>query len=138
VNSRALGTTGKGSEELRISLAAVPESVTKLRWMARDYSADQGAAEGLADDVMLAVSEAVTNAVKHAYSEEGGGEVELRAACADSKRLEVIVSDQGGGFRPGPSQGLGAGLMLIGECADTMEVDQSPGGVTVRMMFQLR
>jgi serine/threonine-protein kinase RsbW len=138
MNSRALGTTGQGSEELRISLTAVPDSVTKLRWMARDFAADQGAAEGLADDVMLAVSEAVTNAVKHAYPEEGDGEVELRAAVADRKRLEVVVSDQGGGFRPGPSQGLGAGLMLIGECADTMEVDQGPGGVTLRMMFQLR
>jgi serine/threonine-protein kinase RsbW len=139
VNSRALGTTaGKGSEELRISLAAVPESVTKLRWMARNFAADQGAPEGLADDVMLAVSEAVTNSVKHAYAEEDGGEVELRATVADAKRLKVVVADQGGGFRPGPSEGLGAGLMLIGECADTLEVDQGPGGVTLRMMFQLR
>jgi anti-sigma regulatory factor (Ser/Thr protein kinase) len=73
MNSRALGRTGQGSEELRISLTAVPEAVTKLRWMARDFAAEQGAPEGLADDVMLAVSEAVTNAVKHAYPEEGGG-----------------------------------------------------------------
>jgi serine/threonine-protein kinase RsbW len=115
----------------------VPETVTKMRWMARDFALEQGADDGLAGDIMLAVSEAVTNAVKHAYSEDDG-EVELLAALEDGKRLEVLVRDEGEGFQPGASKGLGAGLMLIGECADTLAVDQGPGGVSVQMMFQLR
>jgi serine/threonine-protein kinase RsbW len=127
-----------GTENLQIRLAAVPGTVTALRWMARDFAIDRGADERLGGDVMLAVSEAVTNAVKHAYPGAGEGEVELRATVAEEKRLEVVVSDEGRGFRPGPSEGLGAGLMLIGECADTLAVDQGAGGVTVQMVFQLR
>jgi serine/threonine-protein kinase RsbW len=128
-----------GSEDLGISLPAVAGSVTALRWMARDFACDRGADEGLAGDVMLAVSEAVTNAVKHAYPARGGGEVELLATVAGGKQLEVIVRDEGAGFRPGASQeGLGAGLMLMRECAEAVEVDEGPEGVTVRMTFQLR
>lgn len=127
-----------GSEDLGISLPAVPDSVTALRWMARDFACDRGADDGLAGDVMLAVSEAVTNAVKHAYPEVGDGEVELLATAGGGKQLEVAVRDEGGGFRPGASAGLGAGLMLMRECADAVEVDEGPGGVTVRMTFQLR
>jgi serine/threonine-protein kinase RsbW len=127
-----------GSDDLGISLPAVPESVTALRWMARDFAGDRGAGDGLAGDVMLAVSEAVTNAVKHAYPEAGGGEVELLATADGGRQLEVVVRDTGGGFRPGATAGLGAGLMLMRECADAVEVDEGPGGVTVRMTFQLR
>jgi anti-sigma regulatory factor (Ser/Thr protein kinase) len=127
-----------GSEDLGISLPAVPDSVTALRWMARDFACDRGADDGLAGDVMLAVSEAVTNAVKHAYPAAGGGAVELLATVAGGKQLEVVVRDGGAGFRPGASEGLGAGLMLMRECADAVVVDDGPGGVTVRMTFQLR
>ena len=65
---------------------------------------------------------------------------EIRAGdpAVAAKRLEVVVRDEGDGFGPGPSEGLGAGLMLIGECADTLKVDQSSAGVTVEMVFQLR
>jgi anti-sigma regulatory factor (Ser/Thr protein kinase) len=127
-----------GSEDLGISLPAVPDSVTALRWMARDFASDRGADDGLAGDVMLAVSEAVTNAVKHAYPAGGAGEVELLATVADGKQLEVVVRDAGGGFRPGSADGFGAGLMLMRECADAVTVDEGPGGVTVRMTFGLR
>jgi anti-sigma regulatory factor (Ser/Thr protein kinase) len=126
-----------GSDDLGISLPAVPESVTALRWMARDFAGDRGAGDGLAGDVMLAVSEAVTNAVKHAYP-LGGGEVELTATATVDEALEILVRDTGEGFGPTSSEGLGAGLMLMGECADALEIDQGPGGVTVRMEFNLR
>lgn len=136
---RPSGTAGESTSRLEVRLPAVPETVTQLRWMARDFALEQGADEGLAGDIMLAVSEAVTNAVKHAYAAtDDEGEVELRASLEEAERLEVVVRDEGGGFGPGPSGGLGAGLMLIGECADTMAVDQGPGGVSVQMMFQLR
>jgi serine phosphatase RsbU (regulator of sigma subunit)/anti-sigma regulatory factor (Ser/Thr protein kinase) len=123
--------------ETTLRRPARPDTVTDLRWAARDFALENGADEGLAGDVMLAVSEAVTNAVKHAYP-DGDGEVELVASLAADKTLVVIVRDTGGGFSPTSSEGLGAGLMLMGECADTLKVDEGPGGVTVRMMFHLQ
>jgi anti-sigma regulatory factor (Ser/Thr protein kinase) len=114
----------------------VPASVTELRWAARDFALENGADEGLAGDIMLAVSEAVTNAVKHAYP-RGEGEVELVASAERGRTLVISVRDSGGGFGPTAGGGLGAGLMLMRECADTLEVDEGPGGVSVRMVFRL-
>lgn len=120
-----------------LRLPAKPDTVPTLRWAARDFALENGADEGLAGDIMLAVSEAVTNAVKHAYP-LGGGEVELTATATVDEALEILVRDTGEGFGPTSSEGLGAGLMLMGECADALEIDQGPGGVTVRMEFNLR
>jgi anti-sigma regulatory factor (Ser/Thr protein kinase) len=124
-------------QETTMRLPAVPASVTELRWAARDFALENGADEGLAGDVMLAVSEAVTNSIKHAYP-DCAGEVELLASLAADRTLVVTVRDTGGGFGPTASEGLGAGLMLMGECADELEVREGPDGVTVRMVFHLQ
>jgi anti-sigma regulatory factor (Ser/Thr protein kinase) len=124
-------------QDSTVRLPAVPGSVTEMRWAARDFAVEKGADEGLAGDVMLAVSEAVTNSIKHAYPDREG-EVELVASLAADRTLVVTVRDTGGGFGPNASEGLGAGLMLMGECADELEVDEGAGGVTVRMVFHLQ
>jgi anti-sigma regulatory factor (Ser/Thr protein kinase) len=124
-------------QETTVRLPAVAASVTELRWAARDFALEHGADEGLAGDVMLAVSEAVTNSIKHAYPDREG-EVELVGTLTADRTLVVVVRDTGGGFGPNASEGLGAGLMLMGECADELEVDEGAGGVTVRMVFHLQ
>jgi anti-sigma regulatory factor (Ser/Thr protein kinase) len=125
------------ARNLRMRMVAGAEAVTRMRRAAREFALAAGGGEGLAGDVMLSVSEAVTNAAKHAYPGRGQGPVELRARRVE-ERLEITVRDQGGGFQPGPSEGLGAGVRIIGECADTLKIDQGPGGVVVRMTFVLR
>jgi serine phosphatase RsbU (regulator of sigma subunit)/anti-sigma regulatory factor (Ser/Thr protein kinase) len=129
-------TAGEPARTTTLRRPAKPATVTELRWAARDFALENGADEGLAGDIMLAVSEAVTNAVKHAYR-GAEGEIELVASVAEGGRLVVLVRDSGGGFGPNSSAGLGAGLMLMRECADELDIDQRPGGVTVRMVFVL-
>jgi anti-sigma regulatory factor (Ser/Thr protein kinase) len=125
------------AQDTAVRRPAVAASVTGMRWAARDFALENGADEGLAGDVMLAVSEAVTNSIKHAYPGRAG-EVELVGSLTADRTLVVTVSDSGDGFGPNASEGLGAGLMLMGECADELEVDKGPGGVTVRMVFHLQ
>jgi anti-sigma regulatory factor (Ser/Thr protein kinase) len=87
------------------------------------------------DDVKLAVTEACTNVVRHAYAEAGGP---LRVeAHPEPCRLEVVVSDQGSGIRPHPGGGgPGLGLPLISALADHVEIDHGPDrGSRVRMRF---
>lgn len=88
--------------------------------------------------VSLAVSEAASNVVFHAY--RGGSErrpFTLRAEI-DAGRLVVVVSDRGGGMQPNPdSAGLGLGLSIIGSVADSVEFDSTSEGLTVRMRFEL-
>ena len=81
----------------------------------------------------LAVSEAVNNTVVHARD----GIVRVAADVEDDE-LEIVVSDEGLGFRPGASPGAGLGLMVIERCCDAFLVrDQIPCGVEVWMRFAL-
>jgi serine/threonine-protein kinase RsbW/stage II sporulation protein AB (anti-sigma F factor) len=114
-------------------LPAHPESVSRARHAARDYAAQCGADSG---DVALAVSEAVSNAVLHAYRRTTPGAVEICARITRDERLLVVVADQGDGFASDPShKGLGLGLSLIGSVAESVELKSGRDGVELRMQF---
>ena len=86
-------------------------------------------------DVKLAVTEACTNVVRHAY--EGREGPLLVEACPEPSRLTIVVSDEGTGMRPHPEAGgPGLGLPLITALADDVEIDHAPEhGSRVRMRF---
>ena len=90
-------------------------------------------------DLILAVSEAVTNAVLHAYRAGPPGVVRLEVGRAGDA-VRVTVADEGGGMRPRPdSPGLGLGLPLIARVSASLEVSAGErGGTMVRMTFPLR
>jgi anti-sigma regulatory factor (Ser/Thr protein kinase) len=116
---------------------AVASSVAAARICAATIAQEHGASEECVDGVRLAVSEAVTNAVVHAYP-DGGGEVHLTATVLLGKLL-VVVEDDGQGMVPGyVSPGLGFGLPLIAALADGCTlVRPSGGGVQLEMRFEL-
>ena len=85
----------------------------------------------------LAVSEAITNAVLHAYREEQAGPMRV-VACAEPDRLVVVVRDYGCGMSPNPdSPGLGLGLAVIGRLATELNIERPDegGGTRLRMCF---
>lgn len=125
------------SENLCQSYPAVPASVPVARRALTGFAAAIGASADEVDDIRLAVSEAVTNAVTHAYR-EGRGEVHVSAALA-SAELWVLIADDGCGLRPGGGTGgLGVGLAVICEVSDGFAVvNRSGGGTEVRMRFIL-
>jgi serine/threonine-protein kinase RsbW len=88
-------------------------------------------------DVKLAVTEACTNVVVHAYP-DGDGPMAVSAGLRDGA-LTVIVSDEGRGILPRPdSPGLGLGLPLIATLASTLELGTNDRDETeVRMTFEL-
>ena len=49
------------------------------------------------EDLKVAVSEAITNAVTHAYSEGDDGEITIGFGIYES-RLEIMIADHGGSF----------------------------------------
>jgi anti-sigma regulatory factor (Ser/Thr protein kinase) len=121
-----------------LELPARPEGVGVVR------QALVGVADGLAldgavlADAKMAVTEACTNAVVHAYDDEIGRlGVEM---FADDSALTVVVRDQGSGIQPRAnrtgSTALGLGLPLIAALSDAFEVRGGPGiGTEVRMTF---
>lgn len=89
------------------------------------------------DDVILAVSEAVTNAVRHAY-DDPGGRIHVSARRSVDQLL-ITVSDHGRGLgSPSPAPGLGLGMGLIETVADRAVFRANrAGGTTVEMRFDL-
>jgi serine/threonine-protein kinase RsbW len=88
-------------------------------------------------DIKLAVTEACTNVVVHAYP-DGEGPMGLRASI-ESPRLSIVVTDRGRGIVPRPdSPGLGLGLPLIATLAESLELGTGRSQETeVRMTFDL-
>jgi serine/threonine-protein kinase RsbW len=129
--------------ELRLALPAEPQVAASARAAVRDFAATHGAVEATVADIALAVSEAVSNVVHHAYhGTDAPGEVVLEAD-RDGDQICVVVADAGGGMAPGVdgpglSPGLGLGLPMIASLADVLEVRVRPqGGTEVEMRFNL-
>lgn len=99
-----------------------------------------GASHGQREVIALAVSEALSNAVLHAYvGRERPGMMAVDASV-DGHLLEVTVGDEGNGMRPrADSPGLGLGMALIVRVTDHVEVesDEVMPGVRMRMTFAL-
>ncbi|MEA2125412.1 MAG: serine/threonine-protein kinase RsbW [Solirubrobacteraceae bacterium] len=89
------------------------------------------------EDVKLAVTEACTNVVRHAYPGEAQGGMLDVVANAAGTSLTIIVSDDGGGFQPrAGTGGPGLGLPLMAAIAREFEIEQDRvGGTRVRMSF---
>jgi anti-sigma regulatory factor (Ser/Thr protein kinase) len=88
--------------------------------------------------IALAVSEAVTNAVIHAYVDRPApGDVEVRVERHPGDGLEIRVCDDGRGMIPrSDSPGLGVGLPLVAKLAQRFRVEARPtGGTAVSMIF---
>jgi serine/threonine-protein kinase RsbW/stage II sporulation protein AB (anti-sigma F factor) len=114
---------------------ARPDEIAAVRHEVRDYAEQHGASDPGA--IALAVTEAITNAVVHAYVDAPEpGEIEVVAQPADDG-IEILVSDDGRGMLPrADSPGLGLGLPLVATLAKRFEVEaRSGGGTRVSMAF---
>ena len=122
----------KDREELRLELPSEPGSIKR----ARDAVAKLAERVGVpANDVKLAVSEAVSNSVTHAFRGRDAGTISVRARV-ERDRLIVVVADDGTGMRPNvDSPGLGFGRSLITQMAGDVRFDSSADGLTVSMSF---
>ena len=111
-------------------LPADPESVSAARTAVREFAETHGVDEIVLMDVALAVTEAVTNAVLHAFIDREPGTVRVSAAAGPDE-LTVVVTDDGIGMRPRPdSPGLGLGLPTIGRLAALVDLRVPKGGGT--------
>ena len=107
---------------------------------------------GLTDDdvfhVEMAVDEACSNVIEHAYADKAG-EIELSCAVPEYGRLEIVIHDHGDPFDPelvpeprvGDSAGLdtmqegGLGLYFMRKLMDEVRFSFAPGhGNTLYMV----
>ncbi|MFL5846598.1 MAG: ATP-binding protein [Solirubrobacteraceae bacterium] len=122
------------TDRIDLRLPAQPDSIPRIRRAVVAFAVDHGYDDPHA--VGLAVTEAATNAVLHAYV--GGAAGDVRAvACAEEDALVVIVRDWGGGMGPRlDTPGLGLGLPTIATLASSFDVEAADGtGTLLRMHF---
>lgn len=127
------------AEPLAASWPAVPEAVADLRRQVVEFARGAGAPDESISSIRLAVSEAATNVVLHAYAARSEpGKMHLRVT-REIDILRVVVSDDGDGMLPRQdSPGLGLGLPLIAQLVDGLEVGPTAGGGTeLSMRFAL-
>jgi serine/threonine-protein kinase RsbW/stage II sporulation protein AB (anti-sigma F factor) len=112
--------------------SAVAENVSVLRGSVADFAAANGVPEPRVGDVALAVSEAVTNAVVHAFRNRRPGAVRVAATVTPERgTLELTIDEDGSGLLPrDDSPGLGLGLALMRHLADEFDHRTPPGGGT--------
>jgi serine/threonine-protein kinase RsbW/stage II sporulation protein AB (anti-sigma F factor) len=112
----------------------------KARRAVLDWARTHVEDRALLSDIALAITEATTNVVLHAYRDrEAPGELSVRAERYDD-HLALTVLDEGSGLSPRvDSPGLGLGLGLIAQVADAADVrTPETGGTEVVMRFNLQ
>ncbi len=119
---------------------ALPLRVAEIRRDVAGVASDHGADEMALLQINLAVSEAATNAVLHAYRDDrSAGDVHV-LVLHDDDFLDVSICDDGIGMSPrADSPGMGLGLCLMAHEADSFQIKTTPGGGTeVALRFALR
>ena len=123
--------------DFTLTIPARAENVAVVRHAIGGFGEALGLDEQLLSDVKLALTEACTNSVVHAYA-DSEGPLEIEAYVGDDE-LMLVVRDEGHGIAPRPdSPGLGLGLPLIATLAQSLELGQNGDDHTeVRMTFGL-
>jgi anti-sigma regulatory factor (Ser/Thr protein kinase) len=123
---------------LRRSYPAVPAAARAIRGEMAAVARACGLDEDQVADVKLAVSEAVTNAVIHAYrnSPQHAQRTVTAEAYVLDDELRIVIADDGAGMAPrADSPGLGLGLPLIASVAVRLDVVSEGGGTELHIAF---
>jgi anti-sigma regulatory factor (Ser/Thr protein kinase) len=123
--------------DIRLTLPARAENVALVRHVVAALAESLALPPKVVEDIRLAVTEACTNVVRHAYIGSGEGPLDVEV-MPDGGCLTIVVSDRGRGLQPNPgSDGPGLGLPLIAALADAVEIEHAPdAGSRLCMSFR--
>jgi serine/threonine-protein kinase RsbW len=122
---------------LKLSLPARSEHLGTVRRALAEFAASLGADDDVIANLRLAVNEACTNVVRHAYDGELAGELEVEAK-PEGDQLVVVVQDAGRGLtRASSDPGAGLGLRVATAVSRSVEVRGRGDGTEVKLAFPL-
>src|SRR3954452_3362513 len=140
---------GDGGRPIHLRIPAKAEYITLCRLALTGLGQLRAIPDDTMADLKLALTEAVSNSVRHAYGPAGEGSVDVVYELHPD-RLGIEVVDDGEGFDPEAepepdtragdelSEG-GLGIAIIRSIADEFELRSSPGvrGSTLRFVKRL-
>lgn len=123
---------------LRLTLPALPVSASLARDRLRRWLQALRWPSGQLGDVLLAVSEAVSNSIEHAYRYGLPGLVEIEGRVliepANTRRVELTVRDHGR-WRTAPphDESRHRGIPLMRACMDRVSIDTTDHGTRITL-----
>lgn len=136
------------ADHIQMSIPAKPEYVGVVRLTVSGVANRLGFTYDDIEDMKIAVAEACTNVVSHAYQDEGTMNVSF---FLHDDRIEIIIADRGRSFdveglrdRLGPVDSNkpvgdlkegGLGLFLINTLMDKVEINDESGVVLMMTKF---
>jgi serine/threonine-protein kinase RsbW len=135
-----------GGRTVMLRIPAKAEYITLCRLALTGLGQLREIGEDTMADLKLALTEAVSNSVRHAYGPAGDGSVDVRYELHPD-RLGIEIVDDGEGFDPDApadkngdelSEG-GLGIAIIKSIADEFDLRSRPGerGSTLRFVKKL-
>ena len=121
--------------KVTLTIPARPEYITLSRLALTGLSRVRPLSAETLADLKLAITEACSNSVRHAYP-DGDGMVEITFELSESS-LSVEITDSGEGFEPPDHTALadadeltegGLGIAIIRSIADELEIGARDGG----------
>jgi anti-sigma regulatory factor (Ser/Thr protein kinase) len=139
---RVTAADGIQGRRLRVCLPAHPARLRELRRHVRQWAVAHTVPEGVLDDLQLALGEAVSNGIEHAYRDRTPGVVEIElgmGVAGDEPVVEVSVTDHGR-WRPIPLRplGRGRGLAMISQLARRLNIATSTEGTRLTFVVPVR
>ena len=131
-----------GTRSIHLRIPAKAEYITLCRLALTGLAQLRDISEDTMADLKLALTEAVSNSVRHAYGENGNGHVDITYELQPD-RLGIQVVDDGDGFDPDEAPSVegeelsegGLGIAIIRTIADEFEIDSKPGARGSRLRF---
>ena len=127
---------------IRLTIPAKAEYITLCRLALTGIARVRDLSDEVLADLKLALTEAASNSVRHAYRGDADvGVVEISYNLLPD-RLVIEVTDEGEGFDPSAPRGAaeelsegGLGIAIIRAIADEVEIGTQPGGKGSRLRF---
>lgn len=127
---------------MQLTIPARAEYIALCRLALSGIGRARPLSEEVLADLKLALTEAASNSVRHAYADGGGGKVDIRYELLPG-RLVIEVEDEGSGFdqdamskEPAELSEGGLGLAIIRAIADDVEIGLRPNGKGSRLRFE--
>jgi anti-sigma regulatory factor (Ser/Thr protein kinase)/putative methionine-R-sulfoxide reductase with GAF domain len=119
---------------LDLAVSAQPRSLQRIRFEMRRWLLAVDAPPRVVANLLVAVGEACTNTIEHAYGPEGG----IVTVYLELQPPDVVatVSDTGR-WRPKRGKNRGRGMLLMRECTDELRIDRGPNGTKVVIRCRL-
>ncbi|GLW93420.1 ATP-binding protein [Actinokineospora globicatena] len=124
---------------LRVEVTARPEDIQVVRAALRSWLTARGVPHPLLDEIVLAVDEAVTNSVEHAYRGRPPGPVTL-TATPEAATTRITITDHGTWREPttptDPRLPIrGRGLTILRAIATRVTITPADPGTTITAHF---